>query len=268
MLETPRLYDVDRLDVTVSSTLDADMQDAVTAMLRKLQDRAYVKSANLAEARLLGSADPGAVLYTFTLYERGKDANYVRVQTDNSSQPFDTNEGAKLELGSTAKLRTLATYLDLIATLHEKYEPLSTKELRAVEVDPRDHLTRWTIDLPRHFEGPQPEGGARGGDGAALFGESRRNILHRRGRAYVLELQARRRRQEPDGARSAARVGQPRVHTHHARRRLPLHVPRRRTTRAVCCRTRAIPSAAPTSRASPTTKAAFSSVTSTGSTTA
>ena len=146
-LETPRLYDVDRLDVKVSSSIDADMQDAVTGMLRKLQDRSYVKSANLAEARLLGSADPAAVLYTFTLFERGKDANYVRVQTDNSSQPFDTNEGAKLELGSTAKLRTLVTYLDLIATLHEKYELLSTKELRAVEVDPRDHLTRWTIDF-------------------------------------------------------------------------------------------------------------------------
>jgi membrane peptidoglycan carboxypeptidase len=106
-----------------------------------------VKSANLAEARLLGAADPGAVLYTFTLFERGKDANYVRVQTDNSSQPFDTNEGAKLELGSTAKLRTLVTYLDLIATLHEKYAELTPKELRAVEIDARDRLSRWTIDF-------------------------------------------------------------------------------------------------------------------------
>jgi membrane peptidoglycan carboxypeptidase len=146
-LETPRLYDVDRLDVKVTSSIDADMQDTVTGMLRKLQDRAYVKSANLAEARLLGAADPGAVLYTFTLFERGKDANYVRVQTDNSSQPFDTNEGAKLELGSTAKLRTLVTYLDLIATLHEKYAALTPKELRAVEIDSRDRLSRWTIDF-------------------------------------------------------------------------------------------------------------------------
>jgi membrane peptidoglycan carboxypeptidase len=146
-LDSSRLYDVDRLDVTVRSSIDADMQDTVTAMLRKLQDRSYVKSANLAESRLLGSADPGAVMYTFTLFERGKDANYVRVQTDNSSQPFDTNEGAKLELGSTAKLRTLVTYLDLIATLHEKYAPLGAKELRAVEVDGRDRLTRWTIDF-------------------------------------------------------------------------------------------------------------------------
>ncbi|HET7160350.1 MAG TPA: transglycosylase domain-containing protein [Burkholderiales bacterium] len=145
-LRTPRLYDVDRLDAKVSSTLDAEMQDAVTGMLKRLQDRAYVKSANLQDVRMLGQADPAAVLYTFTLFERGKDANYVRVQTDNSSQPFDTNEGAKLELGSTAKLRTLATYLDIISSLHEQYVGLNAKALREVEVDPRDRLTRWTVD--------------------------------------------------------------------------------------------------------------------------
>jgi membrane peptidoglycan carboxypeptidase len=145
-LETPRLYDVDRLDVTATSTLDAEMQDAVTGMLKRLQDRDYVKTTNLGESRMLGAADPSAVLYTFTLFERGKDANYVRVQTDNSSQPFDTNEGAKLELGSTAKLRTLATYLDIISSLHEHYAEQPAKALRAVEVDQRDRLTRWSID--------------------------------------------------------------------------------------------------------------------------
>ena len=145
-LETPRLYDVDRLDVQVASTLDAEMQDAVTDMLKRLQDRSYVKSANLAADRLLGAADPGAVLYTFTLYERGKDANFVRVQTDNSNQPFDTNEQAKLELGSTAKLRTLATYLEIIGNLHEQYSQMPAKQLRSIEVDQRDHLTRWAID--------------------------------------------------------------------------------------------------------------------------
>ncbi|MGZ5094158.1 MAG: transglycosylase domain-containing protein [Burkholderiales bacterium] len=145
-LELPRLYDIDRLDVKVSSTLDAEMQDAVTAMLKRLQDRDYLKSASLSGERLLGAADPSAVLYTFTLYERGKDANYVRVQTDNSSQPFDTNEGAKLELGSTAKLRTLATYLEIMSSLHERYSGMSSKELRALEIDQRDRLSRWAID--------------------------------------------------------------------------------------------------------------------------
>ncbi len=146
MLQTPRLYDVDRLDVKVGSTLDGEMQDAVTTMLKRLQDPGYVRSVNLAADRLLGAADPTAVTYTFTLYERGKDANYVRVQTDNSTQPFDTNEGAKLELGSTAKLRTLVTYLELIADLHERYNGMRPGQLRMVQVDQRDKLSRWAID--------------------------------------------------------------------------------------------------------------------------
>jgi membrane peptidoglycan carboxypeptidase len=70
----------------------------------------------------------------------------VRVQTDNFSQPFDINEGAKLELGSTAKLRALATYLDIIAALHERYAVMSRAELREVQVHRRDRLTRWAVD--------------------------------------------------------------------------------------------------------------------------
>ena len=146
LLQTPRLYDVDRLDVTVRSTLDAEILDTATATLRRLGDPDYAKSAKLREARLLANADPAAVLYSFTLYERGEDTNFVRVQTDNFNQPFDINEGAKLELGSTAKLRTLATYLDVLASLHERYAGLTRAELRQVEVDRRDHLTRWVID--------------------------------------------------------------------------------------------------------------------------
>ena len=46
--------------------------------------------------------------------------NYLRVQTDNLAQPFDINEGAKLDLGSTAKLRTLITYLEIVAELHAR----------------------------------------------------------------------------------------------------------------------------------------------------
>lgn len=146
LLETPRLYDIDRLDVTASSTFDARIQDAVTATLKRLRDPEFAKASKLREPRLLGNADPSKVLYSFTLYERGEDANLVRVQTDNFNQPFDINEGTKLELGSTAKLRTLATYLELIASLHERYSPLAAEELRKVKVGQRDRLTRWVID--------------------------------------------------------------------------------------------------------------------------
>ena len=146
LLETPRLYDIDRLDLTARSTLDGRMQDAASEMLEQLHDPVYTRSAKLHEARLLAGADPAAVLYSLTLYERGKDTNVVRIQTDSLGQPFDTNEGAKLELGSTAKLRTLATYLDIIASLHEHYHAMPRKALRAVDVHPKDALTRWTLD--------------------------------------------------------------------------------------------------------------------------
>jgi membrane peptidoglycan carboxypeptidase len=146
LLETPRLYDIDRLDVTARTTLDAELQDTVTAMLRRLGTPEHAKSARLQEPQLLGRADPAAVLYSFTLYERGENANLVRVQTDNFSQPFDINEGAKLELGSTAKLRALATYLDVIASLHERYGGMTRQALREVQVGRRDRLTRWAID--------------------------------------------------------------------------------------------------------------------------
>ena len=147
LLEMPRLYDIDRLDVTVTTTLDAGLQETATTMLRRLAEPEHAKAAKLQEAQLLGSADPAAVLYSFTLYERGENANLVRVQTDNFSQPFDINEGAKLELGSTAKLRALATYLDVIAALHEHYGSLTREALRAVQVGRRDRLTRWAIDF-------------------------------------------------------------------------------------------------------------------------
>lgn len=146
LLEAPRLYDIDRLDLTVNSTFDAKLQDTVTTMLKRLRDPEYAKSAKLREPRLLGNADPAAVLYSFTLYEHGEDANLVRVQTDNFNQPFDINEGTKLELGSTAKLRTLATYLEIIASLHERYAGVTREELRQVPVGSRDRLTRWVID--------------------------------------------------------------------------------------------------------------------------
>jgi len=146
LLETPRLYDIDRLDLTARSTFDAELQDKVTATLKQLRDPEYAKAAKLREPRLLAGADPSNVLYSFTLYERGEDANLVRVQTDNFNQPFDINEGTKLELGSTAKLRALTTYLEVIAALHERYSGMERDALSKTPVGQRDRLTRWVVD--------------------------------------------------------------------------------------------------------------------------
>ena len=146
LLNTPRLYELDRFDLSASSPLDGRLQREITALLHRLRDPAAAREAGLIGFQLLEKGDPSKLLYSFTLYERGEGANLVRVQTDNMDQPFDINGGAKLELGSTAKLRTLATYLDIVAGLHRQHAGMSRAQLAAVEVGSKDRLTRWAID--------------------------------------------------------------------------------------------------------------------------
>ncbi len=146
LLGGSRLYDLDRLDLSVASTLDAPVQTAVTRALRDLRDPASAKAAGLQGKQLLDRGDPAKVVYSFTLYERGSDVNYLRVQTDNFDQPLNINEGTKLDLGSTAKLRTLVAYLDIMDKLHQRLSRLDSTQLRALEVDKKDVLTRWAAD--------------------------------------------------------------------------------------------------------------------------
>ncbi|MEO7232253.1 MAG: transglycosylase domain-containing protein, partial [Polaromonas sp.] len=82
LLGGSRLYDLDRLDLSVASTLDATVQTAVTTLLRELREPASAAAAGLSARQLLDRGDPAKVVYSFTLYERGADTNYLRVQTD------------------------------------------------------------------------------------------------------------------------------------------------------------------------------------------
>ncbi|MET0265180.1 MAG: transglycosylase domain-containing protein [Duganella sp.] len=146
LLGDNRMYNLDRLDLDVTSTLDAQAQRAVTQVLRDLRDPERAKAAGLTGKGMLGNGDPANVVYSFTLLEKGKDSNLLRLQTDNYDQPLDINEGAKLDLGSTAKLRTLVSYLDIMDQLHKKYHGMSNAELGKVAVDPQDKLSLWAIE--------------------------------------------------------------------------------------------------------------------------
>ncbi|MBO0491730.1 transglycosylase domain-containing protein [Pseudomonas sp. Marseille-Q1929] len=145
LLQRP-LYDLDRLDLSATSTLQGPLQQDVTAYLKHLADPEFARQTGLLGERLLTPTSTPQVRYSFTLFELTADGARVRVQTDNTDQPFDINEGSKLELGSTAKLRVLTTYLQIIAELHEKYAEQNPATLKNLQFDPQDHLSRWVVD--------------------------------------------------------------------------------------------------------------------------
>ena len=145
MLNRP-LYDLDRLDLSVTSTLQGNLQMQVSQYLKNLSDPAYAAEVGLIGERLLTPKTTDQVRYSFTLFERTADGSRVRVQTDSTDQPFDINEGSKLELGSTAKLRVLTTYLEIVAELHQRYAGKPLAQLKKVEVAELDFISRWSLD--------------------------------------------------------------------------------------------------------------------------
>ena len=146
LMKYPQLYDLDQADLTVRSTMDNEANEGVTSVLRQIKDEESVKKFGLSGARNLDRGDPSKVIYSLTLYERVGNANVLRVQTDNFDNPFSINEGTRLDLGSTAKLRTLVTYLDIIGELYDQYASMTTTQLRAANIRENDPITRFVLD--------------------------------------------------------------------------------------------------------------------------
>jgi membrane peptidoglycan carboxypeptidase len=145
LLGLKNTYDLDRLDLTVQTTVDRSAQQGIAKFFEQIADPKQAAAANLTQYQLLEQNDPSKVIYSFTLYERKPGVNLLRVQTDNLNQPLNINQNTRLELGSTAKLRTLINYLEIVALLHKQYAGKSPAELKAVEVLPDDHLSAWAI---------------------------------------------------------------------------------------------------------------------------
>jgi len=154
LLETlgvPSFYALDRLDLTASSTLDGPVQQAVSERLVAATTPAGARAAGLYGFEMLRDQDdPSKIAYSFTLFEQHDGVNLLRVQTDSVNQPFDINQGSRLNLGSTAKLRTVITYLQIVSALHQRFMPMSTEELHDVHPDPQDVLTNWALDYMQH----------------------------------------------------------------------------------------------------------------------
>lgn len=143
------LYDLNRLHLRADSTIDVPLQKRVTDFFNRLSQRDVIKAYGLDGERLLEANDPSKVIYSFLLVEATPNRNLVRVQADNLAASLDFNKSVKLELGSTAKLRTLTHYLELIAELHKELSGLDPKQLQERGNAARDPLTKWAAETLR-----------------------------------------------------------------------------------------------------------------------
>ncbi len=147
LLGLKKLYEIDRLDLSAQSTIDPDAQRQVTDFLKKMSDPAFLESNGLYGFRLLKKDnDPSKIKWSVVLYERGETSNKIRLQADTIDGPFDMNDGMKLDLGSTAKLRTLVTYLEIISELHRRYAGLAPDDLEDQADDAPDDLSLWALE--------------------------------------------------------------------------------------------------------------------------
>lgn len=150
LLGVSNLYDLNRLHLEVQSTIDVPLQKQITQFFHSLSDPDVIHARGLNGERLLENNDPKKVIYSFLLIERTPAGNVVRVQADNLASPLDFNKSVKLELGSTAKLRTLTHYLEIMAELYNELSPLSQQAIKNRELGARDVLTKWTLETLRN----------------------------------------------------------------------------------------------------------------------
>jgi len=144
MLALRNLYELDRMDLEATSTLDQKVQQGVVDFLKKMSDPEHVKAIGMYGFRLLNTDnDLSKINWSVLLYEKTDAGNLLRVQGDNIDAPLDMNEGVKLDLGSTAKLRTLVTYLEIVGELYRRYAGLSPDDLNDLTEEAPDVLTSW-----------------------------------------------------------------------------------------------------------------------------
>jgi membrane peptidoglycan carboxypeptidase len=144
LLGESRLYDLNRLDLQAKTTLNQPAQKIVSSYLQSLVMPEVVQASGLYGKRLLRpDNDLTKVIYSFTLYEKSPAGMLLRIQADNLNQPFDINQQTRLDLGSTAKLRTLVSYLQIIAQLRDELSALDQAALAKQAQPQRDVLAQW-----------------------------------------------------------------------------------------------------------------------------
>lgn len=139
-------YELDRLDLVVKSSIDSLLQQQVGQFLHSVRQPEQAHQYGLVGHRLLTASQAEHVHYSLVLFQRTKQGPRLRVQTDTSERAFDFNDQSKIELGSTAKLRVLATYLEIVAELYLRYADEPIEQLQLLDIAPQDKLSRWVVD--------------------------------------------------------------------------------------------------------------------------
>ncbi len=219
LLHLPNYYALDRLDLSGWSSIDEAAQHRISDVLSRLGDPGYDRSLGLYGRQLLGSASPARLAWSFVLYERGTDSNFVRVRADSLNEPFDINSGAKLQLGSTAKLRTLITYLDIVDALHRRFAALPRARLLAIEAAATDDpITGWAAGWLADAKDRSLQTML---DAAMqrTYSASPRDILHRRRHAELRQFREMGEPRDPDRRLGLRQLDQQRLHPADARHR-------------------------------------------------
>jgi membrane peptidoglycan carboxypeptidase len=147
LLGVNSLYRLDRLDLTVSTSVVDELQTNVARELEALAAPERRAEAGLTGPRLLPADGELPITYSILLCEAAEEGNFVRVQTDSVAGPRNANRDTKLELGSTAKLRTLLSYLEAVETVYERLAGASQDTFRSYREQFNDPLTVWVGDL-------------------------------------------------------------------------------------------------------------------------
>lgn len=72
----------------------------------------------------------------------------ARIQADSYDAPLDFNDGIRLDLGSTAKLRTLIVYCEAVEELHRRLSAFDKQDLLAFKGS--DPLSSWARSYILH----------------------------------------------------------------------------------------------------------------------
>ncbi len=140
-------YTLDRWDLQVDATIDHSVNEAVTNKLKQFNDPEFAKKSGLTGFQLLRPETAPKVVWAITVNEKLPNGQIVtRVSTDTFQGALDLTKGGRQNYGSTGKMRMTATFLEVIAELHDEYSGQGPDTLKAVKTHPRDKLTRWAVD--------------------------------------------------------------------------------------------------------------------------